>query len=49
MKKYQSLDSIKSATIEDLAATESMNEKSAESVYTFFHKADPKVSDPETE
>ena len=45
MKKYQSLDSIKSATIEDLAATESMNEKSAESVYTFFHKADP-ASEP---
>ncbi len=40
MKKYQSLDAIKAATVEDLAETSSMNEKAAEAVYQFFHKAD---------
>lgn len=38
MKKYQSLDAIKAATEEDLAATETMNEQSARSVYQFFRK-----------
>ncbi|MBO5068741.1 MAG: excinuclease ABC subunit UvrC [Roseburia sp.] len=37
MKKYQSLDAIKAATEEDLAATETMNEQAALSVYQFFH------------
>lgn len=37
MKKYQSLDAIKNATEEDLAATEAMNEQAARSVYRFFH------------
>ena len=40
MKKYQSLDAIKEATVEDLADTAAMNEKAAEAVYQFFHKAD---------
>ena len=39
MKKYQSLDAIKEASIEDLTDTESMNEKAAISVYTFFHES----------
>ena len=39
MKKYQSLDAIKAATVDDLAATEAMNEKAAEAVYQFFHNA----------
>ena len=39
MKKYQSLDAIKAATVEDLANTESMNEKAAQSVYAFFHES----------
>ena len=39
MKKYQSLDAIKAATVEDLADTESMNEKAALSVYSFFHES----------
>lgn len=38
MKKYQSLDEMKKATQEDLADTESMNEKTAEAVYEFLHK-----------
>ncbi len=37
MKKYQSLDAIKAADIEDLIDTESMNEKAAQAVYDFFH------------
>lgn len=38
MKKYQSLEAIKAATEEDLAATEAMNEQAARSVYQFFRK-----------
>ncbi len=37
MKKYQSLDAIKAASVEDLADTDSMNEKAALAVYKFFH------------
>lgn len=38
MKKYQSLEAIKEADIEDLMDTESMNEKAAQAVYAYFHK-----------
>ena len=38
MKKYQSLDAIKAATEEDLAATDAMNEQAAHSVYRFFRE-----------
>jgi excinuclease ABC subunit C len=37
MKRYQSLDAIKAATLEELEQTESMNEQAARAVYTFFH------------
>lgn len=37
MKHFLSLDAIKTATVEELAAVESMNEKAARSVYAFFH------------
>lgn len=37
MKEFKSLDSIKSATIDDLKQVPSMNEKSAKQVYEFFH------------
>lgn len=40
MKKYQSLDAIKSATVEDLAGTDSMNEQAAQAVYRFFRKVE---------
>lgn len=40
MKKYQSLDAIKSATIQDLSKTESMNEQAAQAVYQFFRKVE---------
>lgn len=39
MKKYQSLDAIKDASVEDLMDTESMNEKAAISVYRFFRNS----------
>lgn len=39
MKKYQSLDAIKAASVEDLMDTESMNEKAALAVYEFFRKS----------
>lgn len=38
MKKYQSLDAIKNATVEDLVATDAMNEQAAEAVYRFFRQ-----------
>ena len=38
MKKYQSLDAIKAADVEDLMDTESMNEKAAQAVYEFFRR-----------
>lgn len=37
MKHYMSLDAIKNATVEELKALPSMNEKSAMEVYNFFH------------
>ncbi len=37
MRRYQSLERIKDASIEELMQTESMNEKSAQAVYAFFH------------
>lgn len=37
MKRFQSLESIRNATIEELCDTESMNRQAAEKVYGFFH------------
>ncbi|MGB8454182.1 MAG: excinuclease ABC subunit UvrC [Anaerocolumna sp.] len=37
MKHYQSLEAIKAATVEELAAVETMNIRSARQVYDFFH------------
>ena len=37
MRHYMSLDAIRAATVEELAAVPSMNEKAAEAVYRFFH------------
>ena len=33
------MEKIKEATVEELAEVSSMNEKSAQAVYDFFHKA----------
>ncbi|MBS5388591.1 MAG: excinuclease ABC subunit UvrC [Clostridiales bacterium] len=38
IRHYMSLDAIRAAKKEELAAIPSMNEKAAESVYNFFHK-----------
>ena len=37
MRRFQSLDAIKEATLEELAGTETMNEQAAQSVFDFFH------------
>ena len=37
MKKFQSLENIRNATVEELAQTDGMNQKAAESVFAFFH------------
>ena len=37
MRQYQSLDEIREATAEELAAIPSMDRKAADSVYRFFH------------
>ena len=37
MRRYQSIEKIKDASVEDLAMTESMNEAAAAAVYKFFH------------
>lgn len=39
MKYFQSIEAIRSATVEELAQVESMNESAAVSVYKFFHNA----------
>lgn len=38
MRRYQSIEKIKDASVEDLAMTESMNEAAAAAVYKFFHQ-----------
>lgn len=38
LRRFKSVENIKEATLEELAETESMNQKSAETVYRFFHK-----------
>lgn len=40
MKYFPSIDAIQEASVEELAAVESMNERAAESVYRFFHGAE---------
>lgn len=43
MKKFQSLENIRNASIEELTLAEGMNQKSAKAVYEFFHKVDDTV------
>lgn len=40
MRRYQSIDGIRAADVEDLAQTESMNRRAAEKVYEYLHKPD---------
>ncbi len=37
MRRYQSMENIRNATVEELAMTDSMNQAAAEAVYKFFH------------
>ena len=37
MRKFQSIDAIRAANVEELAAVDSMNERAARAVYEFFH------------
>ena len=39
MRRFQSLEGIKNASLEELMSTESMNPAAAEAVYAFFHEA----------
>jgi len=39
MKRFQSLENIRSASLEELEQTEGMNKRSAEAVYAFFQEA----------
>jgi excinuclease ABC subunit C len=38
MRSFQSLDNIRAASVEELAAVDAMNQVSAEAVYQFFHE-----------
>ena len=40
MRKFRSAENIRDASLEELIETESMNRKSAETVYAFFHPAE---------
>ena len=42
MRRFQSLDAIRSASIEELSGTETMNEKAAEEVFHFFRREEEK-------
>lgn len=45
MRRFKSLESIRDASLEELAGTESMNAASARQVYDFFHSADSALHD----
>lgn len=38
LRRFKSVENIKKATLEELASTESMNQRTAETVYQFFHR-----------
>ena len=40
MRHFESIDAIRNATVEQLKELPSMNEKSAQDVYNFFHEYD---------
>ena len=42
MKQFPGPDKIKEASVEELKAVPSMNERAAEAVYGFFHKEQEK-------
>ena len=48
MKHFLSIDQIRAATVEDLAAVDSMNQAAAEKVYAFFHKSQEMTNETDT-
>jgi excinuclease ABC subunit C len=40
MRRFQSMENIRDASVEELAATDSMNQAAAEAVYRYFHQPD---------
>lgn len=40
MRRFKTPEAVRDATVEELASTEGMNRRAAESVYAFFHKTD---------
>lgn len=48
MRHFQSIEQIRAASVEELAATDSMNLGAAEKVYAFFHKNDVAANNGET-
>lgn len=39
LRRFKSVENIKEATLEELASTESMNQRAAQTVYRFFHRS----------
>ena len=48
MRAFGSLEAVRDAEVEDLAALDGMNQRAAQSVYDFFHK-NPGQATPEVE
>ena len=44
MRRFQSLENIRQASVEELKEADGMNEKAAQSVYDFFHSKGEKES-----
>lgn len=44
LRRFKSLENIRDASVEELANTESMNQRSAEQVYAFFHEKQEEIS-----
>ncbi len=45
MRRFRTLEAIRDASLEELADTESMNARSAQQVYDFFHKKDETIEE----
>lgn len=46
MRRFQSLEAVRDASLEELASTEGMNRRAAENVFSFFHeKKEPDLSE----
>jgi excinuclease ABC subunit C len=43
MRRFQSMEKIRDASVEELAATDSMNQTAAEAVYRYFHQPEERI------